>query len=151
MPPRCILSSPGPCCFSCKENGFVRVQAIILVLFISLFSACSRSSEELPVRPPVTHPLTREFIGFGVITASFAHLLNEPDPAGVSLGHLRRGTVVRIVERRPFVNRGIIESWVLVEGNYDGDNVSRGWLQEISLDIYDNESQARTASRSISL
>ena len=113
---------------------------------------CRRSAEEAPVSPPVTHPLSRDYVGYGVVTASFAHLLNEAGPAGVSVAYLRRGTVVRIVERRSFLGRGGgSESWVFAEGNYEGDSLSRGWLQETSLVIYDNESQARTASRLISL
>ena len=122
-----------------------------LFIFPFIFSSCNRSSEELPLAPPVTHPLTREYIGYGVVNASFSHLLNEPGPGGVSQAFLRRGTLVRIVERRTIMNRGNSESWVLVEGNYDNPgSTSRGWLEEITVEIYDNESRARTASRIMS-
>jgi hypothetical protein len=36
-----------------------------------------------------------------------------------------------------------VESWVLVDGNY------QGWLQEAVIDIYDNEAQAKTAAESL--
>ena len=132
---------------------FFRVLPIIVVLF---FSCCRRNSEELPVMPPSTHPLLREYIGFGVVINSFTHLLSESGQAGVSEGYLRRGTVVRILERRQLINRGTAESWVLVEGNYQSPghrieaNISRGWLPETNLEIYDNESRANTASTTIS-
>jgi hypothetical protein len=132
----------------------VRIQGIpvSISLFILLaFFGCSRTSSELPVMPPATNPLFREYIGFGVVNISFAHVLNEPGPAGVSQGHLRRGTVVRIIERRQVNNRGSSEIWVLAEGNYHGPgSISRGWLQEVSLEVYDSERRANTASRSMS-
>jgi len=108
------------------------------------------------VMPPVTHPLARDYIGYGVVNISFSHLLNEPGPAGVSQGYLRRGNVVRIIERRQVIIRGTGESWVLAEGNYQADTAGqgapvRGWLQESTLEIYENESRAKTASGNMSL
>jgi hypothetical protein len=100
--------------------------------------------------PPATHPLARQYIGYGVVNVSFIHLLSEPGSDGVSQGHLRRGTVLRIIERRQVINRGNSESWVLAEGNYRPPSVpSRGWLQESTVDIYDRESRAVTASRAM--
>ena len=120
------------------------------VLAIALAS-CRRGSEELPVLPPATHPLSREYIGFGVVNVSFTHLLDESGSNGVSLGYLRRGTVVRIIERRHIVSSGSEETWVFVEGNYQGQgSVSSGWLPETALVIYDSESRANTASRTMS-
>jgi hypothetical protein len=130
-----------------------RVQLCPLLFFLicpALFFGCNRSRDELPVMPPVTHPLTRDYIGFGVVNISFAHVLSEPGPTGVSQGHLRRGTVVRIIERRQMINRNSSELWVLAEGNYEGPgSISRGWLEEAVLDIYDSERRANTASRSM--
>ena len=130
----------------------------VLALFISFVPGCSRSQDEVPVTPPATHPLVREYIGYGVVNVSFTHLLNEPDASGVSLGYLRRGTVVRIIERKPVINRGVSESWVLAEENSQGalnapaqGSSSRGWLQETTLDVFDNESRANTASKSMNL
>ena len=129
---------------------------IQLLLFLSLFLfmlpiGCNRFSKEPSVLPPVTHPLTREYIGFGVLNISFAHVLSEPGPKGVSQGYLRRGTVVRVIERLQISNRGNSELWVLAEGNYQGaGNISRGWLEEAALVIYDSERRANTASKSLS-
>ena len=114
-------------------------------------ASCNRNTEELPVAPPATHPLSREYIGFGVVNVSFTHLLDGSSSTGVSLGYLRRGTVVRITERRHVVNLGNEETWVFVEGNYQGSgSVSSGWLPETALLIYDSESRANTASRTLS-
>jgi hypothetical protein len=122
------------------------------LLFIGiLFSGCRRNSDELKVMPPVTHPLTREYIGYGVLNASFTHILSEMGQEGNSQGYLRRGTVVRIIERRQVVNQDKSESWILVEGNYQGSpGKTRGWLPEYSLEIYSSESQANTASAAMS-
>jgi hypothetical protein len=115
----------------------------VALSFFMLFSGCRRSSDEIPVMPPETNPLAREYIGYGVVTVSFTHVLTEPDPKGVSQGYLRRGTVVPIVERRQLNNQGKPELWVLTEGNY------RGWLQVTALEIYENESRANTASKNM--
>ena len=96
--------------------------------------------------PPVTHPLAREFIGYGVVNVSFTHLLSEPGAGGVSRGYLRRGTVIRIIERRPVLSGRSSETWVLAEGG-----TSQGWIQESSLEVYDNESRAKTASEAMNI
>jgi len=129
----------------------IKIQLFCLLLFVVVFTfSCSRSSEEQPVMPPATHPLAREYIGYGVVNVSFANLLSENDPKAVSQGYIRRGTVVRIIERSRINIRGNMESWVLGESNYQSQSaVSRGWLQESALLIFDNESQAITASKAM--
>ncbi len=130
----------------------VKLQLFCLLLFVIAFTfSCSRSSEEQPVMPPATHPLAREYIGYGVVNVSFANLLSENGPKAVSQGYIRRGTVLRIIERARTNNNGKIESWVLGESNYNASGaVSSGWLQESALLIFDNESQAITASKTMS-
>jgi len=113
--------------------------------------SCRRSSEEQPVMPPATHPLAREYIGYGVVNVSFTNLLSENSPNAISQGYIRRGTIVRIIERAQVNNKGKIESWILGESNYQAaDTVSRGWLQESALLVFDSESQANTASKTMS-
>jgi hypothetical protein len=123
----------------------------LLALLIVLAFSCRRSTEEQPVTPPATHPLARDYIGYGVVNVSFTNLMNENGPNAVSQGYIRRGTVVRILERAQVNNKGKKESWVLGESNYQGSGaVSRGWLQESALLIFDSESQANTASKTMS-
>jgi len=91
------------------------------------------------------------------VNVSFTHLLDEPGSGGVSRGYLRRGTVVPIIERRQIINRGNAESWVLAEGSTGtagspGSEVpTQGWLNETTVDIFDNESRANTASKTMNL
>jgi len=129
-----------------------KFQLFCILLFATAFTfSCNRSSEEQPILPPATHPLAREYIGYGVVNVSFANLLSENGPKAVSQGYIRRGTILRIIERARTNNNGKIESWVLGESNYQASGaVSRGWLQEASLLIFDNESQAITASKTMS-
>ena len=132
--------------FLTKSQGFF----FFWLLFALLFSGCRRSSQDFPVMPPATHPLARQHIGYGVVNVSFTHLLSEPGSAGFSHGHLRRGTVLRIIERRHVVIQGSSQSWVLAEENYPPPAVpSRGWLQEVTVEIFDRESRANTASRAM--
>jgi len=111
------------------------------VLFCLLtFFSCTRNREEAPVIPPLTSPLTRDYIGYGVITASFTHINEDPAENSASLGYLRRGTLVKIIRRQVIRTPGGFVSWVLTDGE------QQGWLREDVMDIYNNESQARTAS-----
>ena len=116
---------------------------LCLLLSIIFVCACVVKREETPVIPPVTSPLSRDYIGFGVITASFTHIMLEPADDSQSLGYLRRGSMVRILRRQIVKSSGGFSSWVLTEGN------QQGWLKEEVMDIYDSESQAKTAAESM--
>ncbi|MFP3043015.1 hypothetical protein LQZ19_14465 [Treponema primitia] len=118
-------------------------QVLALTLVI-LLGACKHGSEEMPLIPPVTPPLSRSVIGYGVISSSYTHVQNEPAPESVSLGYLRRGSVAEILERRIITTRGAPEAWIRVNTTY------RGWIKEADVQIYDNEAQAMTASESLS-
>jgi len=111
-------------------------------------SACDRKKEETPVIPPLTSPLSQTFIGFGVVNVSYTRVAAQPEEDNLaedsaSPGYLRRGSVVRILQRRLVKSQEKPESWVLVNGS------CTGWLKESLVDIYDTESQARTASESM--
>jgi len=113
-------------------------------LYFVLLLSCTGKKEELPVIPPVTSPLSRDYIGFGVITDSFTHVTADPADNSPSLGYLRRGSLVRVIRRQVISTPEGFVSWVLTEGN------QQGWLKEDVMDIFNNESQARTASESLS-
>jgi hypothetical protein len=107
---------------------------------IILLGSCGRAPEELPLSLPPTPPLSRSVIGYGVISSSYTQVLNEPSPESVSLGYLRRGAVVEILERRIINFRNTPEPWIRV------NNIYRGWIKEEGVQIYVNEAQAMTAS-----
>jgi hypothetical protein len=119
---------------------------LIVVLF---FFSC-RQKEEIRLAPPAMPPLSRGEIGYGVVNVSYTHAANEPGGQGLSLGYLRRGSVVRILERRVSGGRNATspETWVRVEGRDAGFD-TLGWLPESVIDIYSTEAQARTASDSL--
>ncbi|MDR2740237.1 MAG: hypothetical protein LBB68_10470 [Treponema sp.] len=118
-------------------------QVLVLVAALIL-GACSRAVDEIPFTPPVTPPLTRSVIGYGVISGSYTQVQSDPAPDSVSLGYLRRGSVTAILERRIITTRGAPEVWIRVNTPY------RGWIREEAVQIYANEAQARTASESLS-
>ncbi|MDR0450589.1 MAG: hypothetical protein LBH26_04920 [Treponema sp.] len=122
----------------CRPPSF----SALIFLTLVLWGACDRNKDGVIPNPPVTPPLSRPVIGYGVINKSFTHLAETPDREGASRGYLRRGTVIRVIERRSVSAGNQTEFWVLVEGD------SQGWLPEGEVDIYDNEGQARTASES---
>jgi hypothetical protein len=118
-----------------------------LFFFVGFFvlGSCGKKAGEIPVLPPSTPPLSRPVIGYGVVNVSYTHLVEEPGEGELSLGYLRRGSLIRVLERRAGKNA---ESWVLVEGPFPQGH-ERGWLRESVVDIYDNEFQANTAAGSM--
>jgi len=114
-------------------------QLCIIFCFISL-TACGSNKEDIPLIPPITAPLTGEYIGFAVITDSFTHVNEDPSDNSKSRGYLRRGSVVQVVRRQLIKTQEGFVSWVLVDGD------QQGWLKETNINIYNNESQAKTAS-----
>jgi len=117
-------------------------QAFVL-LFALLQIACNVKKEENPVIPPETSPLSRDYIGFGVINSSYTHISEDPSVDSVSLGYLRRGTIVRVVRRQSVKTGSGSVSWVYIEGNQPG------WLKENAMNIYDSENRAKTAAESM--
>ena len=121
-------------------------QAYGVIILLFFLAACSGKKEETPVIPPLTSPLSGSFVGYGVVNVSYTRVTAQPedDAAGAaSPGYLRRGSVVRILQRRLVKNQEKLDPWVLVDGS------STGWLRESQVDIYDSEGQARTASESM--
>ncbi|MCL2043521.1 MAG: hypothetical protein FWG89_05215 [Treponema sp.] len=122
-------------------------QVLILLILLTVFSACIARRDDTPIVPPLTSPLSQVYIGYGVINISFTRVNSEPDESSASQGYLRQGSVIKIHERRLVRNSGETDSWVFVEGIAEG-NV-QGWLRETQVDVYDNEQQALTASSSM--
>jgi hypothetical protein len=113
--------------------------ALILVLALALL-ACSSRDEEVQIALPASPLLSRDFIGYGVIIVSYTHVLDRPQSDASSQGYVRRASIVKVLERRLVRESGESASWVYIEGDY------QGWLEENSIQIYDNESQAKTAA-----
>jgi hypothetical protein len=136
------------------------VRAILrkITFFAFLFcvmaaSSCSRYRNDSEIVLPETPPLTRSAIGYGVISSSYIHILESRGEGSVSLGILRKGTIVKIIERRPLVIKGTREMWLLAsapesQGEDFTDNFS-GWMPENQLRIYDSLAQAETAAVSM--
>jgi len=123
-------------------------QLSLLLFFFVIFPfflySCDSKKEEIPVIPPITSPLSGDYIGFGVITDSFTHLTADPSQDSPSIGYLRRGSRVRIIRRQIIKTQDGFVSWVLTDGSH------QGWLREDVMNIYNNENQAITASELLS-
>jgi hypothetical protein len=128
-----------------RRQGCVFLCILSVCLFLD---SCRGKTGEIPVLPPVTPPLSRPVIGYGVVNVSYTHVVEAPGEGELSPGYLRRGSLIRILERRAVRAGENVESWVLVEGAAPQGR-QRGWLRESVVDIYDNEFQANTAAGSM--
>ena len=133
---------------------YIISQLSVLLLSLCLFSSCTAKDDVSPVLPPVTSPLTGGYIGYGVITASFMHISLDPSENSTSMGYLRRGSLVKVLRRQILNVSGNFVSWVLIDAEQNSASgqieVLQGWLKEEVMEIYNNESQARTASETMS-
>lgn len=125
-----------------------KTKLLIFICLPLLFSCTSKKEDALNIIPPVTSPLSGDYIGFGVITESFTHITESPNEVSVSAGYIRRGAVVNIIKRQAVKTDSGFISWVLIEENADVSAAS-GWLKENVMMIYDTKSQAETASESM--
>ncbi|MDR0551748.1 MAG: hypothetical protein LBG72_06990 [Spirochaetaceae bacterium] len=116
----------------------------LLFICAFLFFACAGRQDNIAITPPETMPLSRAVIGYGVVITNYTHVLDKYGTEGKSVGFLRKGAVVEVIERRPVVKtdggKTIVENWVLAQGAYTG------WLPEDELRVYDNDAKAQTAS-----
>ena len=130
-----------------QVSAYIGSIGIICALILLAFTSCNGKKDDVKVVPPVTSPLSGNYIGFGVIVTSYTHVSREPEENSTSIGYLRRGSVVPIIERRIITrNTGrtsVAQSWVLIEE-------PKGWLKEEVMDIYNNESRAITAAQMMS-
>jgi hypothetical protein len=126
-----------------RIGGLVYHGQGLMLLVALFFGSCTGNSDEKPIVPPETPPLSRGVIGYGVISASYTHVAAEPNSSGISRGYLRRGSIVEVLERRSINLQGTLETWIFVGGSY------QGWLREDVIQVYDNEAKARTAAESL--
>ena len=116
------------------HRSFIRSMIVLLVFSVV---NCSPKAE---IDPPLTTPLSRSVLGYGVVTASYTRVMNEPGTGGVSLGYVRENTILTVLERKLIKEGELLQYWVLTDGNY------RGWLPESVIKVYDTIGKARTAS-----
>ncbi|GMO55607.1 MAG: hypothetical protein Ta2G_14900 [Termitinemataceae bacterium] len=129
--------------------------AALLVLVSLMLSSCKRFGADDDIHLPPTPPLSRPVIGYGVISSNYTHVLDAQGQNGKSLGFLRKGSIVAIIERRPIIEGEEAENWVLAKANYDGTEENQnitdvsGWLPEKELRIYPSKAQAKTAAETL--
>jgi hypothetical protein len=122
--------------------GSLRLAVILVCL---LLSSCGKAPpENNAIVLPETPPLSRAFIGYGVINANYTHILGKIGDESSALGFLRKGSIVEVLERRSVAGDSSVEYWVFAASqNYSG------WLRESELRVYASSAQALTASKNM--
>jgi len=106
------------------------------------------------VTPPLTWPLDRSRIGYGVVNTNYTHLLDAPFSGASTLGFLRQGAVVEVLERRRVraeaaaagTGAAAWETWALVRGTGQ-QNTAEGWLPEAAMRLYDRLERAENVAK----
>jgi hypothetical protein len=124
---------------------FARSFRIAALLLCLLLSSCGKAPPENAIVLPETPPLSRAFIGYGVINANYTHIFSKIGDESSTLGFLRKGAIVEVLERRSVAEGNTVEYWVFAAAeNYSG------WLRESGLRVYASSAQALTAAKNMS-
>jgi hypothetical protein len=119
-------------------------------LLLLLAAACTPRTGAETVIPPETPLFESSVIGYGVVNQSFANILGKTDAASDVLGFIRKGGIVKIMERRADLKNGEpSEIWIYVTTEVEeaGDRPVSGWLREPGIDRYENLPRAQSAAR----
>jgi len=121
-----------------------RLFASISILLLSLMiSSCFLSPPDKQLSPPATFPLSRTLLGYVLITDSYTQLLDRRGNDGGALGVLRKGTILPVIERRIMSGDEKTEIWLYVAAE------EKGWIRESSGQLFQTETQAKTALRTL--
>lgn len=115
----------------------------LLIGLILSSSSCFLASPEKELKPPATFPLSRSALGYVLITDTYTQLLDSLGNNSVSLGVLRNGAILPVLERRIVQNDSKAERWILVMAQ------EKGWIRESSGRLFATEAQAKTALNSM--
>ena len=113
----------------------------LLVVQLAVTAGCDRGADpvELPPTPVVS---ARE--SWAVVRRAYVRIQGEPAVGSSIQGHVRRGAILAVIERTPFLDTvdGQRDHWLSVAG----DEIS-GWVFGAYVDTYTTVEQAQTASR----
>lgn len=127
-----------------REHGLRHI-LITSILSVLVFASCSRMSE---IKPPA-NPILSAGLGWAVVKDAYVRLKESPSEGSRDLDHLRRGGVFRLEERQldssPQEAKASLppEVWYKLES----EGV-KGWVRDLSLDVYESEPQAKRAAES---
>jgi hypothetical protein len=140
-----------------REKIMSRLFVAALILGVLAVSCRAKPVDEA-LLPPETPLFLKEGVGYGVVNVSFANVFGGPQDDAASMGLIRRGSIVVVVERRtiPVTGdpNGAARLWAFVEQTARDDFAEMrqvaGWLPGESMDFYTSLSQAETASAMMS-
>jgi len=113
------------------------LEIAIIISSLGTNVSCFLSNPAKELHPPPTFPLSRTVLGYVVITDSFTQLLDRPGSEGVSLGVLRKGTILPVLERRMVQDNNQAERWIFVSA------AEKGWVRESAGQVFQHGSPGK--------
>jgi hypothetical protein len=118
------------------------------VMALLMLISCAPQTQETPIDLPLTYPLSRVNLGYGLVIENYTRLLEKPDDKSGQTGLLRQGDIVILLERR-IIKPGVAktrEYWDLCR-DQDG---KEGWLPQNALHFFERKEMAETAKQELS-
>jgi hypothetical protein len=112
------------------------------VLLMIVLAGCGEGDRVDQVELPTT-PVLSLRAGWAVVSATYARVLESPDPESSIVGHLRRGVVLEIVSKSNYTERvgEATDFWYQVRS----ENFS-GWVFGSAVELYNSRERARNAA-----
>ncbi|TVQ40971.1 MAG: hypothetical protein EA384_01505 [Spirochaetaceae bacterium] len=129
-------------CAACSCRLRSGVPPILLFLFVlSVAASCGGEADgrlELPATPVIS---ARE--SWVVVRSAYVQLMQEPAADAAIRGHVRRGAILAIDDRTPYLDTvdGQSDHWLAVR-----DDELFGWVFAAYVDGYSTRAQAETAA-----
>ena len=115
----------------------------LLVMILAALTGCDRGAD--PVEFPPT-PVISARESWAVVRGAYVRIQSEPSAGSAIQGHVRRGAILAVSERTPFLDTvgGQRNHWLAIVG----DEIS-GWIFGAFVETYTTFEQAQTAARSL--
>ena len=118
------------------KNKYLLTSFLLLIL-ISLFSACNKKSAETIVFDN-SHPLAlAPDVEWAVVTEPYAVYKETNDWTAATEGHVRKGEILQVKGKSVDSN---METWYYFEG---------GWLSQSAISVFSNRYKAESVSKNL--
>ncbi|MBR1640496.1 MAG: hypothetical protein IJ688_14035 [Treponema sp.] len=109
----------------------------LILLSLSIYSGCTKNDDDI-IEFDKTYPLAlAPDVEWGVVTEPYVGYKKDSDWTSPVTGHCRKGEIIQVLGKRQDESG---EKWYYTE---------KGWLSEISVNIYSNRYKAQKVANEL--
>ncbi|MCR4580190.1 MAG: hypothetical protein K5681_07585 [Treponema sp.] len=120
-----------------KKSFSTLILSLLIILSLFIISGCNKN-EELVIEFDETYPLAlAPDVEWGVVVEPYVAYKKDSDWSSQVTGHCRKGEIIQIEGKRQSESG---EKWYYTE---------KGWLSEISINVYSNRFKAQKVAEEL--